>query len=369
LPILRWTCAAAFVTACLCRLLPGPPLRAQTMDDSIVAKHMRIRIPVERQWLGRDTIVELERCWDFVRRATRGNLPGRVLVVIDWKDAASTFDAARCVISIGMNHPAAAKDLKGFLLHNAARELARMALLNLSEGGVSKEENRFLSEGMAEILAREFSSTTKRLGTAWAICYYLDRMNPLGLKELANRPELLSGRDLRAAAPGITFLTLCRELYGRDRILKLFELLAKKSLEDSLALAFRPPATLLEAEWLKRVRSYTPGEVTVAGEEVAPVLDKVAFVPEQGKAGATLAMRVFARDGDRDLLPNGIFVVDETSGKVLQGLPAKPAEGSHIVFTIPVEAEREAGRYRVRMIAIDEGGNLREWDAHYSVVR
>jgi len=369
LPILRWTCAAAFVIACLCLLLPGPPPRAQTMDDSIVSKHVRVRIPVERQWLGRDSIVELERCWDFVQRATKGSLPGRVLVEIEWKDANSTFDAGRSVVSIGMNHSAAARDLKGFLLHNAARELARIALLTLSQGGVSKEENRFLHEGMAEILAREFSGTTKRLGAAWAICYYLDRMNPLGTKELAGRPELFRGRDLRAAAPGITFLTFCRELYGRDRILKLFELLATKSLEDSLALAFRPPATLLEAEWLKRVRSYTPGDVTVAGEESAPVLDKVSFVPEQGKAGAPLTMRVFARDEDRDLLPNGIFVVDETSGKVLQGLPAKPAEGSHVVFTIPVEAEREAGRYRVRLVAIDEGGNLREWDAHYTVVR
>ncbi len=369
MPILRWTCAAAFVTACLCRLLPGPPLRAQIMDDSIVAKHVRIRIPVERQWFGRDSIVELERCWDFVRRATKGSLPGRVLVEIDWEDATSTFDAMRSVVSIGMNHPAAAKDLKGFLLHSAARELARMALRTLSEGGVAKEENRFLHGGMAEILAREFSSTTKRLGTAWAICYYLDRMNPLSFKELANRPELFSGGDLRAAAPGITFLTFCRELYGRDRILKLFELLAKKSLVDSLALAFRPPATLLETEWLRRVRSYAPGDITVAGEDAAPVLDKVSFVPEQGKAGAPLVMRVFARDGDSDLLPNGIFVVDDSSGKVLQGLPAKPAEGSHIIFTIPIAAEREAGRYRVRMIAIDEGGNLREWDAHYSVVR
>jgi hypothetical protein len=222
---------------------------------------------------------------------------------------------------------------------------------------------------MAEILAREFSSTTKRLGTAWAICYYLDRMNPLGTKEMASRPELFNDRDLRAAAPGITFLSFCRELYGRDRLLKLFALLAKRSLEDSLALAFRPPATLLEADWLKRVRSYTPGDVTVAGDEGAPVLDRVSLVPEQAKAGAPLTMRVFARDEDGDLLPNGIFVVDETSGRVLQGLPAKSAGGSHIVFTIPVEEERAAGRYRVRMVAIDEGGNLREWEAHYTVVR
>jgi hypothetical protein len=368
-PLVRWNCAAAFVAAWLCCLSPAPLLRAQIMDDSIVSQHVRLRIPIDRSWLGRDSIFELERCWDFVRRATKGSLPRRVLVLIDMNDAASTFDAKRSSISIGMNHPAAASDLKGYLLHNAARELARMALLTLSEGGVSREENRFLVEGMAELLAREFSGTTKRLATAWAVCYYLDRMTPLGLKELANRPEVFSGHDLRAAAPGIAFLTFCRELYGRDRILKLFESLAQRSLQDSLTAAFQQPAASLQAEWLKQVRSYIPGDVTVAGEDRAPGLDRVSFLPEQAKAGAPLAMRVFTRDGDRDLLANGIFVVDETNGRVLQGLPAKTAEGNCVLFTIPIEAEHAAGQCGVRIIAIDEGGNLRGWDAHYAVVR
>jgi len=339
------------------------------MDDSIVSRHVRLRIPIDRSWLGRESIFELERCWDFVRRATKGSLPSRVLVLIDMDAAASTFDAGRSSISIGMNHPAAAGNWKGYLLHNAARELARMALLTLSEGGVSRRENRFLHEGMAEVLAREFSNTTTRLSTAWAICYYLDRMSPLGLKELADRPEVFSGRDLRAAAPGITFLTFCRELYGRDRMLKMFESLAQRSLQDSLMAAFRQPAGDLQAEWLKRVRRYVPGDVTFAGEVDAPVLDRVSFVPERAKAGAPLAMRVFTRDGDRDLLPNGIFIVDETSGRVLQGLPQKPAEGGEVLFTIPIEAERAAGQSRVRIVAIDEGGNLRGWYAHYAVDR
>ena len=366
-PLVRWNCAAAFVAAWLCCLSPAPLLRAQIMDDSIVSQHVRLRIPIDRSWLGRDSIFDLERCWDFVRRATKGSLPRRVLVLIDMNDAASTFDAKRSSISIGMNHPAAASDLKGYLLHNAARELARMALLTLSEGGVSREENRFLVEGMAELLAREFSGTTKRLATAWAVCYYLDRMTPLSLKELANRPEVFSGHDLRAAAPGITFLTLCRELHGREKILKLFESLAKRNLHDSLATAFQQPASLLQAEWLKRVRSYVPGDTTVAEESNAPVLEKVAFTPEQAKAGAPLAMRVFARDRDRDLLPSGIFVVDEASGKVLQGLAAKPAEGSFALFTVPIEVERAPGRFRAHIIAIDEGGNLRKWEAYYTV--
>ena len=359
--------ASALVAACLCLPAPGPVLRAQVMDESIVAQHVRLRIPVDRSWLGRESIFDLERCWDFIRRATKGSLPSRVLVLINMNDATSSFDIGRSSISIGMNHPAAAGDLKGYLLHNAARELARMALLILSEDGVSRKENRFLYEGMVEMLAREFSNTTKRLSTAWAICYYLDRIASLDLKELANRPEVLDGRDLRAAAPGITFLTFCGERYGRDRILKLFETLAQRNLQDGLTAAFRQPAASLQAEWLKQVRSYAPGDVTVAGDEGAPVLDKVSFAPEQAKAGAPLGMRVFARDANRDLFPSGIFVVDEAAGRVLQGFPPKPADGSLVLFTIPIESGRAAGRYRVRIIAVDEGGNLRAWEAHYTV--
>jgi hypothetical protein len=361
--------AVAWAIACICQPFLSSMLWSQAMDDSIVAKHVRLRIPVERQWLGREAISDLERCWAFLQGATGGKLPGRVQVVIEWQDATSAVDADRGMISIGMNHPAAAKDLKGFLLHSATRELARLALLNLSGRSVSKEQNRFLSEGMAEMLAHDFSNTTRKLGAAWAICYYLDRINPLGLKQLSNRPDLFSTQDLRSASPGITFLTACRDLFGRVRVLKLFESLAKKNLEDSLAAAFRPPVSALETNWLNRVRSYTPADVTITAEEQAPVLDRVVFVPEQAKAGATLGMQLFTRDVDNDLLPAGIFVVDESSGKVMQGVAARSAAGSHTVFEIPIDPSRQAGQCRLRVIAVDEGGNIRNWEAMYSVVR
>jgi hypothetical protein len=353
-----------------CCLLFLPPARAQAVDNSIVSKHVRIRIPVDRQWLAREVINDMERCWDFVRRATGGRLPGPVLIIVDWNRDAASGDAERGVVTIGMNLPAAAADMKNFLLHGTARELARMALMDLSGGGAAREENRFLLEGMSEMLAHEFESTVRGLQAAWAISFYLDRIGPLALKQLPSRPELAANsHDFRAAAPGITFLTACRELYGRERVLKLFQSLARKDLEESIAAAFKTTLAVAETEWLTRVRKYSPDDVTIAGEEEAPVMARVAFTPDPGKAGTTVAMQLFARDGTSDLTAAGIFVLDEASGKVLQGNQVRGKEGDHIRFGIPIEPARAPGRYQVRVIAMDEAGNVRNWEAFFSVVR
>jgi hypothetical protein len=365
----RICAASALAVACLWFAFFVPALAGQAWDDSITAKHVRMRIPVERHWLGRESITDLERCWGFLQGAAGGGLPSRVLVVVEWEDEASVVDMTRGTISIGMSHPAAAKDPRGFLLHSAARELARMALISLSGGAISKDENRFLGEGMAEMLAHDFSNTTKKLGAAWAISYYLDRMNPLGLKRMSGRPELSGNHDLRSAAAGVTLLTVYRELYGRERVWRIFESLGKKSLENSLSLASGRAASLLETEWLKRVRSYIPADVTVSAEEDAPALDKVAFVPDQAKPGAAMAVQVFVRDSGKDLLPTGIFGVDESTGKVLQGLQAKSAGGSSAAFEIPIEAGPQPGRYRLLLTAVDEGGNVRNWEAFYTVIK
>jgi hypothetical protein len=358
-----------WMTACWCHLFLAPMLMAQVMDDSLVAKHVHIRIPVERHWLGRDSISDLERSWEFIQAAAGRRLPSRVLIVIEWRDDTASVDSENSTISIGMSDPAAAPDMKGFLIHNATRELARLALINLSGNGAAREENRFLLEGMSEMLAHEFSHSVKRLGAAWAICYYLDRMNHLGLKQLSGRPELSgSNHDLRSAAAGITLLTVCRELYGQERVLKLFESLARKNVEQSLAAAFKTPAAV-EAEWLNRVRSYQPADVSITTEEEAPVLDRVIFVPDRGKPGATLAMQLFTHDRSDDLSPAGIFVIDESSGKVLQGREARAADGQCTQFEIPIDSACQEGRYRLRIVAIDEGGNVRNWEASYSVVR
>lgn len=359
----------ACMTACGCHLFLAPMLTAQVMDDSLVARHVHIRIPVERHWLGRDSISDLERSWEFIHAAAGGRLPSRVLIVIEFQDGTASVDSENSTISIGISDPAAAPDMKGFLIHNATRELARLALINLSGNGAAREENRFLLEGMSETLAHEFSHSVKRLGAAWAICHYLDRMNPLGLKQLSGRPELSGGNyDLRRAAVGITFLTVCRELQGQERVLKLFESLARKNVEQSLAAAFKTPAAV-ETEWLNRVRSYQPADVSVTTEEEAPVLDRVIFVPDHAKPGTTLAMQLFAHDRSNDLSAAGIFVIDESSGKVLQGREAKAADGQCTQFEIPIEPARQEGHYRLRIVAVDEGGNVRNWEASYSVVR
>lgn len=368
----RFRIVAACVAAafCLWGLIVVPGLSEQAMDDSIVAKHVRVRIPVERQWLGRDVVNDLERCWEFVRGATGGGLPSRVLFVFEWQDGTAAIDSQRSAVTIGMANPAAAKDPKGFLLHSAARELSRFSLINLSEGGASRKENVFLLEGMSEMLAHDFANTVRRIGAAWTISYYLDRIRPLGLSQAFDIIDSSDGHhDLRTAAPGITFLITCREHYGRERVLKLFELLGKKNLEESLAAAFKTPAAAVEAEWLGRVRKYTPADITIATTGEAPVLDRITFTPDQAKAGGTLAVRLFTRDDANDLSASGIFVLDESTGKVWQGRRAAAADGEFTQAEIPIDQERQAGAYRLRVVAVDEGGNVRNWEASYSVAR
>ena len=362
--------AVSVLAACCIGLIPAPSLPAQTISDSVVSKHLRIRIPTERLWLARESISDMERSWEFVRAATGGKLPGRVLIVVAWDDAASSADPDSATISIGMADPAAARDLRGFLVHSAARELSRLALITLSDQGASRPENRFLLDGMSEILAHEFSNSVRRLSAAWAVSFYLDRVAPLSLNRLATRAADSPGRrDLLAAAPGITLLTLCRERFGRERVLKLFEMLGDRNPEESLSAAFRVPAAEAETDWLKRVRSYTPVDVTPAGAEEAPVLVRLESAPDQANAGSVLSLRLFANDSNLDLTPSGLFVVDETGGKVLQGRQAGSGGGRHVLFELPIEASRPAGTYRLAMAAIDGGGNVRNWEAHYTVAR
>jgi hypothetical protein len=360
----------AWVTFCICNFVFAPALLGQAMDDSIVAKHVRLRIPVDRQWLGRETISDLERCWEFVDSATGAKLPTRVLIVIQWQNSMTAVDAEHATLSIGMGDPAASSDAKGYLLHSAARELARLALINLSGGAASKEENWFLLQGMSEMVAHDFSNTVKRLGAAWAICYYLDRMSPLGLKQLASRAEISGSQiDLRSAAPGITLLTACGELFGRERLFKLFESLARKNLEESLTATFKTQASNLVNQWLARVRNYNAADVTITTAEEAPELNRVMFVPDPAKAGGTLRVQLFARDGANDLSPTGIFVLDESSHLVLQGNQGGTEGSRYTQFEIPIDAARPEGRYKLRLVAVDEGGNVRNWEAFYSIAR
>jgi len=360
--------AYGWAMACLCSLLFQAALYSQTVDDSIVSRHIRLRIPSERQWLGRESITELERCWEFLHGATGGRMPSRVLVVISWESSRSGIDFRRGSVTVGMNHPAASHDLRAFLLHAAARELAALGLSSLSSGGIDRPENRFLEEGMSELLAHEFANTTRRLSAAWAISHYLDRMHPFALPP-GLPADWLNGQNLRAAAPGITFLMTCRELYGRDRVMKLIASLSGKSLKESLAAAFRAQAPEIEAEWLKRVRSFQPADISASPGEAPPVLNKIEFSMEPAKAGSVLELRLSAGAGTFGLETSGIFVVDGASGKVFQGVQGRSAGGDFVRFEIPVDADRASGKYPLQIMAADEGGNLRIWEAAYLVQR
>ncbi len=339
------------------------------MDDSIVSKHLRLRITAERQWLGRDSIADLERCWEFVQASAGGRLPSRVLVVIEWQDDKSGINTERSSVTIGMNDPASMRDARGFLIHGAARELARLALTDLMGEGSSRPESSFLTEGMSEILAHEFSGTVRRLGAAWVISHYADLIQPLGFRQLSEKAGSGNSLDLISAAPGVTFLMLCNELYGRDRLLKLFESLEQKSLEESIYSAFRVRAGTLEKQWLSRVRSYLPQEITISPDEPAVELDRVIFAPASAKPGTNVTARVFTRPGKNNLVPGETFLIDEAGGKVMQGRPGKQGEGAAVQFELPLDPTRQDGQCRVQIVAVDSGGNVRIWDASFTVSR
>ena len=362
--------AIIWATAWLCNLCIVPVLSAQEWDESNKTKHVRIRITSDRQWLGRETANDLERCWEYIDAATGRKLPSRVLVIIHWQDALTAADVERGTVTIGMNDRAASANPKDYLLHTVARELGRIALIGLSDGNAAKEENRFLLDGMSEMLAHDFTNTVKRLAAAWTICHYLDKIQPLDLQKLSARPELLcSIHDLRSASPGVTFLTQCRERFGSERTLKLFESLARKNLDQSLTTVFKAPLAWLEAQWLARVRSLDPVDITITNPEEAPALDHINFEPNPGKPGSPLGAQLFTRDSTNDLVPAGVFVVDDSSGKVLQGSQVVSAGKRAMQFSIPIESARQDGRYRLRLVAVDEGGNVRNWETFYTVAR
>jgi len=356
--------------AAVVTLISGALVDTQSMNERIISEHLHVRIPIEREWLGRDAIMDLERCWRFMNAATGESLPRRILVVIDWDGTATITNYEESRISIGMSPPAAAADTKSYLLHSSAREMARLGLYGLSRGATLREDSQFLVEGMTKILVHEYERSSRSLSGAWVICQLLDKMKLLGLKAQASWRAFSGDRhDFRAASPGITFLATCRELHGRERVLKLFESLRKRSLQESLAAAFKTNPLVLEEEWLKRVRGYREvDDVTVTSEDDAPQLLKAVTEPEAGKAGTSLQLRLFVKDGTNDLYPQGVFLQDEASGQVLQAQLASERGAKYIFVAIPLEAGCPPGQYSYRITAADESGNIRNWKGKYTVV-
>jgi len=324
-------------------------------------------MPSDRSALGRDLAAELERSYLFMNRSTANNLPRKVIIIANWDQAESSCSRESASVSIGMRQPGAAADPRRFLLHEAAKEMARLGLLELS-GGAQREDTEFLFEGMTEILVHEYEHSSRALEGAWIISKLLDETKSLGIAVQRSWTQFSSGkRCFRNASPGVTLLSTYRELMGRDAPLKFFEALKKSSLTASLSSAFRASITEVENTWLKRVREYqVASEVTVAADEV-PLLLQTALVPGIAKPGTTIEMQLYFKSPKSNLLPEGIFIKDQRTGRVMQ--PQTPADKGpgYLVLRFPIAADCPAGEYQYQMTAIDESGNVRTWSGSYRI--
>jgi hypothetical protein len=357
----------AIVVGLLNACVLSPETSFSQLIDSVSSDHVLMRISMGREALARDMISEIERCYNFMNKATGSYLPRKILINVNWDLPDSSCNWRDANITVGMNQPDKLANLNALLLHKAGREIARLGLLEISQGA-EREDTEFLFEAMSEILIHEYERSTRSLEAAWTISQLLDEMQMLGLSPQRSWSKFSAGRRcLRSAAPGITLLTTFKDLEGRDRPLKLFESLKRSSLTESLAFAFKSPSTEIEATWLKRVREYkSPDEITITADE-APELLKSECVPEAGQPGGSLQIRLYLKDRAGNILPDGVFVKDERTHRVLQAQAPVEKNAAYMAITIPIEASCSAGQYKYQIIALDESGNLRRWNGSYTV--
>jgi hypothetical protein len=344
------------------------PAMAQSFEKAITSEHVLVRVPPEWETLGRDSIADIERCYLFMNGATGEKLPRKVYLIVDWEKAESSCIQQEAKIILGMNKRAATVNPRESLMNLAAREIGRLGLLQIS-GGAEREDNAFLFEGMVEILAQEYAHNSRKIEGAWVIAQCLDQMGKLGFAQQRSWAAFSEGRrSLRNAAPGITFLTMLRELQGREKPPKFFESLKKASLTASLAAVFKSPAGELEAAWLKRVREYKiPDEITTNPEDI-PKLLKTVLNPESCKPGETLDIRLFLKDAAGNLLPDGVFLKDERTGRIVQASAPSPSSADNMTVSISVDANCPPGKYQYLITAVDESGNVRRWQGSYLVL-
>lgn len=341
----------------------------QSRTGLTVSEHLRVQAPPDRGWLARDSISEMERCWQFMNRATGGMLPRQITVLISMDAVENSTNLRESIITIGLGNPTASYDMKSFLEHSAAREMAHMGLANLSGGTGLRNDSEFLLAGMAKILVHEYTQSTRNLESAWIIAHYLDQMKLLGLKIQSNWISFSGGKDnLRAASPGITFLQFCRDTYGREKLRKLFESLKKGNLSQGLDTTFKSTAEVLESSWLQKVREYDEiSDITIDSDENVPQFKRTELIPDIAQSGTSLQIRLFITDGDNNLSPGGVFLKDESSGSVFQAQPPAEKEAGYMFVNLPIEAGRQPGPYTYAVTAIDEEGNVRNWRGTYTV--
>ena len=343
-----------------------PEIFSQQYKD-ITSDHLLLRISKERDLLGRRVISDLERFYRFLNGALDVELPKKIILLVDWDLNESSTNYRESSIIIGMNQPVFSNP-RTLLLNECKREIARLGLFQHSRGA-SRPDYKFMYEGMIEILVREFDHNSRSLESAWVISQFLDAMGQLGLEYQREWSDFSKNRRcIRSAAPGITFLLTFRDREGRQSPLKFFETLRHANLSISMKDAFGKPAPELEKIWLDRVREYRAPREIIVSEEGAPRLIETILVPEAVEAGDTLEMRLRFEDNDGDLIPDGVFIRDERTGKIFQAQADSDPSSGHIVGKIPIAADCTPGEYGYQVTAIDESGNMCRWSGVYKVV-
>jgi len=341
-----------------------PDIFSQKYKD-VASEHLLLRIPKERDSLGRRVITELERFYRFLKGAINAELPDKIIFLVDWDLQESSTNYEGSSILVGMQQPAS--NPSSLLLNETKREMARLGLFQLSRGAL-RPDYEFMYEGMIEILVHEFDHTSRSLESAWAISQFLDEMGLLGLESQRTWSDFSSNRRcMRSAAPGITFLLTLRDLEGRQSPAKFFEALRRANLSRSLKDAFKEPAPELEKIWINKVRQYRAPEEIIISEEEIPELIETISVPDPVKPGDTLGLNLRFMDNGSVLLPDGVFLRDVRTGKLFQAQADIDPASESILCKIPVEADCAPGEYGYQITAIDESGNLRRWMGGYKV--
>ncbi len=341
-----------------------PEIFSQQYKD-VTSEHLLIRIPKERDSLGRRVITDLERFYRFLNGAINAELPEKIIFLVDWDLQESRANYQESSIVVGMNQPVS--NPSSLLLNETKREMARLGLFQLSRGA-SRPDYEFMYEGMIEILVHEFDHTSRSLESAWAVSQFLDEMGLLGLESQRTWSDFSRDRRcMRSAAPGITFLMTLRDLEGRQSPAKFFEALRRANLSRSLKDAFKEPAPELEKIWINKVREYrAPEEITISEEETPELMETIS-VPDPVKPGDTLVLNLRFKDNDNVLFPDGVFIRDDRTGKLFQAQADTDPASEFILCKIPVAADCAPGEYDYQITAIDESGNLRRWSGVYKV--
>ena len=102
-------------------------------------------------------------------------------------------------------------------------------------------------------------------------------------------------------------------------------------------------------------------------DDEAPQLRKTVLVPPAGRRGASFQMRLFFQVGKDNLYPGSVFFEETVSRIVIRGRESAEKGERFTQVDVPVDEMRQPGNYSYRITAIDESGNVRNWEGSYVV--